>query len=97
MDDQTAAEVPARPALRRWIEAEASRSQSSLARALGVSQPSVSAWIAGPNRPEAHHREALEAITGVPADDWKTERERALVLRIRAASDEAADLAATGS
>lgn len=99
MDDQTAAEVPARGALRRWIEADRDRSQSSLARLLSVSQPSVSAWLAGPNRPEAHHREALEALTGIPADDWKTSHERALVQRIRAlpAAEPGTDLAATGS
>lgn len=77
-------EIPARTALREWLSADESRSQSWLARTLNVSQPSVSAWLTGASRPEAHHREALEALTGIPADEWKTSDERALVLRMRA-------------
>ena len=94
MDDQTT-DVPARAALRRWIDADQQRSQASLARAVGVSQPSVSAWLTGPSRPESHHREVLEALTGIPADDWKTARERELVLRARSLAG--TDLAATGT
>lgn len=94
MEDQST-DVPARAALRRWVGADQRRSQAALARTIGVTQPSVSAWLAGPSRPESHHREALELLTGIPADDWKTESERAVVQRAKAIAD--TDLAATGS
>lgn len=87
-------DITPREALRVWIDADPERSQSTLARTLGVSQPSVSAWLAGTSRPEAHHREALELLTGIPADAWKTDVERALVARTRAAVEAARNAAA---
>ena len=68
----------ARKALRAYLDAE-SVSQSALAARLGVAQPSVSAWLAGITRPQAHYREAIERIAGVPARDWQTDDERTWV------------------
>ena len=68
----------ARKALKAFLAA-GSLSQSSLAARLGIAQPSVSAWLAGTTRPQAHYREAIERIAGVPAKDWQTDDERARV------------------
>jgi DNA-binding transcriptional regulator YdaS (Cro superfamily) len=68
-------------ALARWQAAgpRRQRGQSAIARALGVSQPAVSAWLKGVSRPEGYlRREALEELTGgaVKAADWTTPEER---------------------
>ena len=68
----------ARKALKAFLSA-GSLSQSSLAARLGIAQPSVSAWLAGTTRPQAHYREAIERIAGVPARDWQTDDERTWV------------------
>lgn len=86
------AETDPRIELRRWLDADESRSQATLARTLEVSQPSVSEWFSGRTRPAPHLREALELLTGIPAASWQTEEERELVARIRAqVADGAAD------
>lgn len=61
--------------------------QAKLAGFLGISQPSVSSWIRGVTRPEPHLREAVEILTGIPAKDWDTDGERALVDRLRAENE----------
>jgi transcriptional regulator with XRE-family HTH domain len=81
-------DVPARAALAAWLDADAARSQSSLARKLSLRQSAVSLWIRGSSRPEPHLREALALITGIPAADWETTEERALVERVRGELDE---------
>lgn len=70
--------------LREWIEGDAVRSQTQLAEALGVSQPSVSAWLRGDSRPEDHLREALELLTGIPRALWRRDAEQDAVDRVRA-------------
>lgn len=47
-------------------------SQTSLARELGVSQPTVSDWIRGRKTPRTKHVLAIAALTrgGVPLRDW---------------------------
>jgi len=50
-------------------------SQSTIARKLGVSQPSVSAWLLGRTRPESHYREAIERRFKIRASDWMTDSE----------------------
>jgi transcriptional regulator with XRE-family HTH domain len=73
--------------LREWLDApEAKRSQTDLAKTLGVSQPSVSAWLRGDSRPEDHHREALEIITAIPRGLWRRDAEQDVVERARAGS-----------
>lgn len=69
--------------LAKWADTEGN-SQGLLARALSISQPSVSQWVRGVSRPESHLREAIELITGIPTADWETKDERALVERVRA-------------
>jgi transcriptional regulator with XRE-family HTH domain len=76
-------EVRGRMLLRRWLDADPSRSQSWLARRLHVSQPSVTAWLNGDSRPEAHNREALALLTGIPAPAWMTDDEHAIVEELR--------------
>jgi transcriptional regulator with XRE-family HTH domain len=67
-----------------WLtEDGAGRSQSKLAELLGIGQSSVSLWVHGRSRPDAHIREALEVITGVPRGAWETDDERAVVTRAR--------------
>lgn len=68
-------ESPARAKLVEWIAVDG-HSQAQIARALAVSQPSVHAWVRGAYRPEQHYRQALEALTGIPAADWELEEER---------------------
>ncbi|MDB4946211.1 MAG: hypothetical protein JWP97_5745 [Labilithrix sp.] len=51
-------------------------SQSALARALGVKQPSVSEWVRMRARPESHLRKAIERLLGIPEVDWMTDDER---------------------
>jgi ribosome-binding protein aMBF1 (putative translation factor) len=67
-----------------WIDKEgAGRSQSMLARKLGIGQSSISLWYHGKSRPDAHLREALEVICGIPRGAWETEKERDVVARVR--------------
>ncbi len=51
-------------------------SQRDLADALGVTPQAVSAWVSGRARPGSVHREAIERITGIPAESWLTTKER---------------------
>jgi transcriptional regulator with XRE-family HTH domain len=66
----------AREQLVAWAKASPRGAQTKLARDLGVSKPSLSAWVNGHARPEHHHRVVLERLTGIPADAWMTESER---------------------
>lgn len=77
-------------ALRLYLSADPSRSQSGLATALGVSQPSVNDWVHDTARPKPHLREALEILTGIPARSWDTADERALVESVRTRAEDAA-------
>jgi DNA-binding XRE family transcriptional regulator len=53
--------------------------QTALARKLGVSQPTVSAWKDGSSRPDAVMRRALALAVGIPEDAWLTEDETARI------------------
>ena len=70
--------TPAGEALRVALDPATpnARSQSDLARVLGVSQPSVSEWVRLRARPESHLRKAIERVLGIPEDDWMTDAER---------------------
>lgn len=67
-----------RQQLVRWMKAGSlrERGQSALARALGLSQASVRQWVEGNTRPDEANRIALEALTGIPKEDWATAEER---------------------
>ncbi len=70
--------------LQEWVAQDPKeRTGTAIAKALGVRQPSVSGWLLGNSRPEAHLRLALELLTGgfVVAVDWMTSRERRLAER----------------
>jgi transcriptional regulator with XRE-family HTH domain len=67
-----------REQLAAWLKASPERKQAHLARDLGLSAASVSAWLSGHARPNTHYRVALERATGIPADDWMTEAERTI-------------------
>lgn len=67
--------TPAGTRLKIWIEANSS--QSDVARKLGVSQPTVSAWVNGRARPEPHLRDALFALTDIPVPEWDSPEEQA--------------------
>lgn len=68
--------------LREFVES-GGLSQTRLAAELGIKQPSVSSWLTGRARPESHLRLAISMIAGIPAGDWETDDERALVERVR--------------
>lgn len=70
----TAPFTPAGRQLKDWIETNSS--QSDVARTLGVSQPTVSAWVNGRTRPEPHLRDALVALAGISVADWELPEER---------------------
>jgi hypothetical protein len=38
----------------------------------------VAAWLQGHSRPVEHLRHAIERLTGVPVDSWRTEAEHAI-------------------
>jgi ribosome-binding protein aMBF1 (putative translation factor) len=58
-------------------------SQSSLARALGLKQPSIYAWSTGEARPEAQHRQAMERLLGIEAHLWMTADEYETAFGVR--------------
>lgn len=57
--------------LESWLT-EQERTQAWLAKALGVSAPSVNAWFARQTRPQPHLRETIEVITNgaVTREGW---------------------------
>lgn len=50
--------------------------QKAFADSLGVSQPTVHAWLSGESRPKHELRVALERLHGIPAVSWMTAAER---------------------
>lgn len=54
------------------------RTQTAIARAIGVTQPSVRDWMMGLSRPRDAQRIAVERLTDgfVERDSWMTEDER---------------------
>lgn len=75
---KVAADTPARAALETALE-QPGRSQQWLAELLDMKQPSISRWVSGESRPPDHVRECLALLLGIPTDDWRTDKERALV------------------
>lgn len=54
-------------ALRIWLS-ESSKTQAELAKALGVSQPTVSDWLKGKFSPNAKKLRAISEYTGLSVD-----------------------------
>lgn len=61
--------------LRDWLVASGKR-QSDLAKAVGVSQGTLSRWLSGDLVPDAHNQDILEKLTGVARSAWWTAKER---------------------
>jgi transcriptional regulator with XRE-family HTH domain len=55
---------------------ESGMAQSALAEKLGVSQPTVSAWLAGEFRPDMGRLAAISRITGVAVEKLVRELDR---------------------
>ena len=70
-------DTKARHVLAAWLDQGEGRTQTALARALGVTPSNVSRWIAGLSRPDVGLREAVRLATGIASDDWMTDEERA--------------------
>lgn len=87
--------------LKSYFDRDDARSQRDLAELLGVSQPSVSAWVRSTSRPEAHLREMLEVVVGIPKGAWLTDDEQMRLAEVlaqhRAGANDAVGLASTGS
>lgn len=65
------------PKLRAWIDdAPKLRTQSAIARAIDCGQVAVRNWIMGIQRPTEEYRMALYVLTGIPAEDWVSPREK---------------------
>jgi len=87
--------------LSAWLAANG-RSQSWLAKTLGIGQPSVSSWCRGANIPEPKFRRALAFMLGedehgqprLPVEAWLTDDERAEQARLERV---ARDVQATGT
>lgn len=58
-------------------------SQTAVAASLKITQNSVSLWVRGLSRPEAHLRTALETVLGIPAADWLTDSEASILAEVR--------------
>lgn len=67
----------ARHDLAAWLGHGEGRTQTALARALGITPSNVSRWIAGLSRPDSGLREAVRLATGIAPADWLTDSERA--------------------
>lgn len=81
MPHSTVPDTKARRKLATWIAL--GKSQSALARATGIPQQTLSAYLLRIARPPALRAELIEAATrgAVPASDWHTNEERAAVRR----------------
>lgn len=56
--------------------------QVRLAASLGTSQQNVSNWQTGRFRPGPIFRRKIEALYGIPQDDWMTREERAALASV---------------
>lgn len=64
---------PSRAALKEWLE-QPGRTQAKLAKALDVTQQTVSALLKN-RQPSEELAQLIEAATGIPWGGWFTERE----------------------
>jgi len=58
------------------MAASPERTGAFIARTVGVSRPSVSAWLAGYSRPKGHLRDLISQLAGIPVEAWTTAAER---------------------
>lgn len=84
-------DTPGRQKFEEWIAADASRSITQVATALGISQPAVSNWLRGVARPKHDYRLAIQRICAIPANDWDTDEDRARRARLEGAALPSAD------
>jgi transcriptional regulator with XRE-family HTH domain len=84
--------VPVEPSTRAhkkllaWAAADpVARNATRIAELLGMSQPSVSEWLAGKSRPDHPMRLALSNLTAgaVQPEDWLTREESRKVARVK--------------
>jgi transcriptional regulator with XRE-family HTH domain len=75
MSDPRIVETKGRALLGAYLDE--GRSQSALARQLGVSPSNVNRWRSGLSRPDVGLREAVRLATGIAPGDWMTDAERA--------------------
>jgi len=68
------------------MDADPSRTQGFIARALKVKQPSVSAWVLGNDRPSPRNRQLLQDLSHgeILVRDWDTDEEIVAFERARA-------------
>lgn len=71
-----------RERLKAWRD-ERGLSQKEAGAMIGVSGPAWCEWENGGRAP-VEHRAALEVLTGIPASDWATDREREAMEKARA-------------
>lgn len=76
-------------ALNKFLTGESGRTQSWLARALGVSQSAVSVWTKGRSRPSLVYAYAIEILAGIPMEWWTTETERNWIAEMPAIAKDA--------
>ena len=60
-------------------------SQSEAADKVGVTGPTWHEWESGGRNPLGGYREALQILTGIPAESWMPQRERDAITAARAA------------
>ncbi len=61
-------------------------SVARLAQLLEVDRSAISRWQNAASRPDAHHRIAIETLFGIPASEWLTPEERAVVAAAKRAA-----------
>ena len=71
-------------------------SQAEAGAMVGVSGPAWCEWESGGRNP-TDHRAALEVLTGIPAEEWATEREREAVEKAHASVAALGSLAAANA
>jgi len=76
-DTEGGIQTPGRTKLLAWIAESPERTQSAIARMIGVSQPAFRNWLLGLARPEPHFRAVLRELCGIPEEDWELGEERA--------------------
>lgn len=71
--------------LRAWLAGEG-RSQTALAKRLGVTQSAVALWTKGGHRPSAAMQTALQELGICEPSDWLSKKERARLEALRGAA-----------
>jgi transcriptional regulator with XRE-family HTH domain len=77
-----ASRVPARVQLRKWLENTGTK-QKQLAELLSKDKATICSYLSGRARPSFAVEQALEFLTGIPANDWRSPKERRDLQRLR--------------